>query len=665
MFFVVVGTVYLATIVGAFFAFHWGAHRISDEFVERFALAQNELERNRILSLVERELVLSRKLADDPQVRDWILNEEDPDLRDRAERQIDSYHRFLGYGTVFIAIESSGRYYVTGGDSSTMMETVLERDNPLDRWFFDTLERDGDHEMNVNYDAVLDEVRVWINVIVRDAEGRRIGVAGSGIDLTDFLENLVDRNEPGIQTVIVNSAGELQAHPDRSLIEHNARVDDHADKITIFDLVPDAESGKALGAAIDAKPQQARLFPLNLNGQTAMTALGYLPALDWHHLVLVDAGSIIGPVDFLPLGLVFLASLLTVLIGLFLLFNRFILEPLSRLTQAAEHVAEGAYHTRLPETADNEIGTLSASFNAMTAKLRDYTANLESMVAHRTEALAAANQDLTESQQRLTDSIQYARLIQQSIIPSSAELNRFMAEHFLIREPVDLVGGDFPFCRETPDGFCIAAVDCTGHGVPGAFMTMMVNALLNRITETDPHGQPAAILDALHRLVQETLRGGGSQLENGLDIAFCRVDLRRQTLDFAGAGLPLFVMEGENVREIRGERRRVGFSNFRATRRSPRTSGKTPDPSTQHRIPLNDRQRFYLISDGVLDLPGGEHGFGFGRRRLKDLLSRIAGLPMEQQKLRIRDELRAYQGDHPQRDDMLFCGFRIVSSELQ
>ncbi len=651
VFLTVVAFAYLVTLTGAFVAFYWSARSISDEYVERFALAQNELERNRILSLVDRELALSRKLADDPQVRDWIRDENDPELRALAQRQIESYHRFLGYGTVFVAVRSSGNYYVSAGESPDLMQTVLDTNDPDDRWFFEFLERNPDYSMNVNYDALLDEVRVWMNVIVRDADGAPIGVAGSGIDLTRFLENLVEHSEPGIRTIIVNSAGELQAHPDRSLIEHNARVVDDADKVTVFDLLDDSKSIGSLRSAIAGNATGAKLFPLVMDGQTAVTAVGSLTDLDWHNLVLVDAGTIIGPGDFLPLGLVFLASLLAVLFCLMFLLNSLIIDPLQKLTRAAGSVAEGAHDTQIPEGGNNEIGELSASFNTMTRKIRQYTSGLESMVKERTKALAATNRDLTASQKRITDSIQYARIIQNSILPSPQELDPHLAEYFVILEPVDPVGGDFHFFRETRDGFCVAAVDCTGHGVPGAFMTMMVNALLNRIIETAPDKGPAAVLDTLHVLVQETLRGnanGGQAVENGLDIAFCRVRPGDEVIDFAGAGLPLFVKDDLGIREIPGDRRRLGFSSAHESR-----------AFTEHRLALSPEQTFYLTSDGVLDLPGGEKGFGLGRKRLTELLSQLAGRSLAEQEEHLRQALKDYRGDHPQRDDLLLCGFRV------
>lgn len=651
VFLTVVVATYLATAIGAFFAFSWSTRGISEEFVERYVLAQSVLERNRILSVVDRELVLSRKLADDPQIREWMLNEGDPEVRERAARQLESYQRFLGDGALFLAFRASNHYYVTSDGSLNFEQTILAPGQAVDRWFFDFLKRDEDYALNVNYDVLLDEVRVWINVMVRDVEGRPIGVAGTGIDLTKFLDDLVNDKNGGISSVIINSAGELQAHEDRSLIEHNGRAKREEDKVTIFDLISDPGGQSRLTSAIAAGGDEPRVFPLKNDGKASVTALASIPELDWHNLVMVDADSIIGLSDFLPLGLVFLLSLLVVLAGLFLILSRLVLTPLGTLTNAAGAVAEGAYETALPPGGTDEIGKLSASFRTMTEQIRRHTTDLEKKVAERTRVLAETNRELVESRERVMDSIRYARLIQHSILPSPAELATHLDGHFAILEPCDLVGGDFYFFREVDEGFCVAAVDCTGHGVPGALMTMMVNALLNRVIELHPRKGPGAMLQELHGLVQATLKSGDNTIlnvENGLAIALCRVSPKEGILEFAGGGLPLFFRENGKLRSFPGDRRPLGF-----------TSSKEEAPFTEHRLKIRAGSTFYLITDGILDLPGGENGFGLGRKGLQRILENQNAPDIGEQEKQIRLALEKFQGGCSRKDDMLLFGFRV------
>src|SRR5690606_15475125 len=182
-------------------------------------------------------------------------------------------------------------------------------------------------------------------------------------------------------------------------------------------------------------------------------------------------------------------------------------------------------------------------------------------------------------------------------------------------------------------------------------MTMMANALLNRVIDQNPRMKPGAMLEELHRLVQETLRSGESGLsavENGLDIALCRVLPEEGAVEFAGAGLPLLVREGTELRTVAGDRRHIGF-----------TSAKENVPFTENRIGIREDSVFYLFTDGVWDLPGGEDGFGLGRKRLQSILEVQNVSNLEEQGQRIRSALDEYQGDWSRKDDMLIFGFRV------
>ncbi|MFI4911800.1 MAG: SpoIIE family protein phosphatase [Sedimentisphaeraceae bacterium JB056] len=645
--------IYFITAIATLLVFKISVGKVGDQYVKRFALSQNMLEKNRILSLVQSELALSRKLANDPGLIEWMLNEDDKQLQNSIEKELQSYNRFLKSGTNFIAILKTGSYYINGVKDS---ENTLSPDDPYSKWFYDAIEGNRSHYINVDYNLQLDEVRVWFNVIVRDNHGSPIGMAGSGMDLGNFLRDLIEDHEPGVETIIINSTGQLQAYKDRSLIEHNARVRKDIDKKTIYDLLDSKQDKDTIREAVLKVSDSAKLeqFKLNIGGKKIIATISSIPELGWYNLVLVDGSLVMGLTDFMPIGIIFLISLLAVMFCVLLILNKLVLRPLGRLTDAAGLVAEGAYETSLPPAKSNEIGRLSDSFNIMTAKIKNYTRNLEQMVEKRTEALNSANKELIESQKRITDSIQYAKLIQSSILPPEKELDDSLKDYFTIFQPLDIVGGDFYFFQKTDEGFFVAVVDCTGHGVPGAFMTMMTAALLSRVIETMPHSEPSAMLEKLHYLVQETLRSENdfSHLENGLDIALCKVNLREKNLKFSGAGLGLITIESNNIEEISGDKLHLGFSNSRKEYKF-----------TNHSLELNGKKRYYMLTDGVLDLPGGKKGFGLGRRKLKNMIIENQKVPMNEQKERFIELLDNYRGNYLQRDDVTMIGFEIKVPE--
>ncbi|MBP7563853.1 MAG: cache domain-containing protein, partial [Candidatus Cloacimonetes bacterium] len=306
---------YLITIIAAVYAFIGSSGKISKNYINRFVKAQNQLEKNKLIALLERELTLSQKLADDPAIIKWIQNENNSSQMLLAEEQLTSYHKLIETSSQFIAIKSSNHFYL--GNIRTPGKVLVEGTS-ADRWFYEALNAEKDYSLNVNYDNLLNKVMVWINVLVRDKDGNAIAVAGSGIDLSGFLEKLLLHDEKGVSTVIINSLGQIQAHPDRSIVEHNGRAKQDSDKIKIYDLLKNPKDHELIKQAIaslndNAQPVQLRL---NIHDKKSIVAIGHIPHIDWYNMVIVDEDSLIGVKDFVPLGMVFLISLILMLISI-------------------------------------------------------------------------------------------------------------------------------------------------------------------------------------------------------------------------------------------------------------------------------------------------------------------------------------------------------------
>jgi len=656
---------YVVTTAASVFVFVRTVGAVAQEYVERFSVSQNLLERNRILAIIDRDATLSLKLADDPVVRAWMLNEEEASLREPALLQLESYRNLFRDRSYFVAIADGLSYYINTPETNGTERTVMDPEAPHDRWFFATLESEREFWINVDYNRYLNEIRVWINTLVRAEDGSLLGAAGTGLDLSEFLDALVEHEAPGVATIIVNADGQILAHRDRALIDHNARVTEDRDRIDLDTLLSTAEGVRLMRqtradlhssqldseAAADAAvtdPEAVATLTVELEGQAVTAAVGYIAELEWYNLVLVEEGQVIALSDFYPLLQIVVISLIAVGVAVALMLNRLVLAPLGRLDRAAQRVAAGDYEVSLEGERANEIGRVARSFSSMTEKIRDYTANLEQMVADRT-------QELRESQDRVMESIRYGKLIQSSIMPSETEMRRHLSSSFVIHEPLDIVGGDFLYFRPVPDGFCIAVVDCTGHGVPGAFMTMLVSAALNRVMESvGADTGTDEMLRQLHAYVQDSLRGAEDTqyLDNGFDIALCRYLHNTQELEFSGAGLPLLYSEGGKLQRVEGTRVRLGF---RSTEASPAIA--------RQRLTVKQDSVYYLLSDGVLDLPGGEDGFGLGNKGLQRVLSGLGSTTLARQLPVLQSELRRYQGEWELRDDVILLGFSPLIQE--
>ncbi len=310
----------------------------------------------------------------------------------------------------------------------------------------------------------------------------------------------------------------------------------------------------------------------------------------------------------IPVVGLLLLSLLGAIAVLGVTLNRIVLRPLRRLTQLSHAMARGDYGARMAADRADEIGVLADSFNRMADTVQDHTRTLETRVQERTEALAATNR-------AIMDSINYAQLIQSSILPNAETLNAGLTEHVVLWRPRDVVSGDFYLCREVADGFVVAVADCTGHGVPGAFMTMTASAMLNNALDLMGARDPAAVLAAVDRKVRAALHQEGGprslaeRFDNGLDLALCHVNPAEGRMVYAGARIPLLIVTPDSVTELRADRSSLGYR---------RETGAPAAVFRNHTIALRPGQTFCLATDGLTDQNGGELGRSFGKKRLRE-----------------------------------------------
>ncbi|MGH6824185.1 PAS domain-containing protein [Methyloceanibacter sp.] len=263
--------------------------------------------------------------------------------------------------------------------------------------------------------------------------------------------------------------------------------------------------------------------------------------------------------------------------------------------------------------------------------------------------------ELKESEQRaaaanqlILQSLRYARRIQAAILPQLRELATVSDDHFLIWEPRDIVGGDFFWFQPIRDGHAVIVGDCTGHGVPGAFMTLVAWGMLDRMLQLAPSENPSEVLAGLHRGVQ-TLLGQDQktgETDDGLEAGVCFINPDRRKMAFAGARFSLWRSNERGVTEIKGDRKGVGY------RRYPKETS-----FTDITLPYGEGDSFYMTTDGLIDQIGGPRGRSFGKRRFQTLLKKYQGHPMQIQAEAVRTELARYQGQQIRRDDLTILGF--------
>ncbi|MFA7272304.1 MAG: PAS domain S-box protein [Crocinitomicaceae bacterium] len=276
-------------------------------------------------------------------------------------------------------------------------------------------------------------------------------------------------------------------------------------------------------------------------------------------------------------------------------------------------------------------------------ELEETLAELEDRVQRRTSELEDKNRNIT-------DSINYAKRIQLGLLTAPSTLKEVFEKSFMLSRPSNIVSGDFFWCLETAKSKFIAVADCTGHGVPGALMSIIGNNLLNQVIVEEGIENPADILYRLDQKLATALGGDTRQMvRDGMDIAICRLDTQDQLMHFSGALRPVFLVTNDGkILEITGNRNSIG-GGVELAKKLFETKTHTYEPN----------QRFYLCSDGYYSQFGGEKGKKFMKKRFKELLGELKSIPITEQKIYFLDKLKAWQGSHDQVDDVLLIGIEI------
>jgi serine phosphatase RsbU (regulator of sigma subunit) len=273
---------------------------------------------------------------------------------------------------------------------------------------------------------------------------------------------------------------------------------------------------------------------------------------------------------------------------------------------------------------------------------------LEQKVKERTAEIEMQKNEIAEQKKEITDSIFYARRIQSAILPSTSMLTSVLSEHFVLFLPKDIVSGDFYWSFVKGDKIVILAADCTGHGVPGAFMSMLGVSFLNEIVNAHKLDSAASILNELRDHVKATLAQSGSaeHARDGMDISLCIIDQKKSILQYAGAYNPLYMIRSEELTEIKADKMPIGWYDL-------------DTEFTNNIVNLRKGDCFYIFSDGFSDQFGGEFGKKYLSKPFKNFLLKIHGQPMTKQKEMLFEEFENWKGKLHQVDDVLVIGFRI------
>ena len=289
-----------------------------------------------------------------------------------------------------------------------------------------------------------------------------------------------------------------------------------------------------------------------------------------------------------------------------------------------------------------EVYNLKVQNRNLIKYMEDAKLNLEQKVMERTR-------EIEQQRLNITDSIHYASRIQKALLPQSEVLDKLMPSHFVLNKPKDIVSGDYYWASKKSDSLIIAVADCTGHGVPGAFMSILGLNFLNEIVSNSDTLQANDILNELREKTIKALGQTGQRDEarEGMEMALCVVDYKRKMIQFSGAFRPMYLISEGELSVIIGDRMPIGIYEEEKVSFSNKE------------VPFKENDMIYLFTDGYVDQIGGLQRKTFKSVRFKKLLKEISHKPMHEQKSILREEHEIWRAGQEQIDDILILGVEL------
>lgn len=335
----------------------------------------------------------------------------------------------------------------------------------------------------------------------------------------------------------------------------------------------------------------------------------------------------------------------------------FDLHPKEMLNRSSEVIADvwekkGLIYTDVPFiTSSGEILPVECSAKVIPYRGRPailiYARDIRERLRMEKE-IRDKNAVIEEKNKNITDSIRYAKRIQDSFLPTKAFMDEILLNYFVLFIPKDIVSGDFFWVNKTDSKIFFSAIDCTGHGVPGAFVSIIAYVKLQQALIIHKLYTPSEMLDKLNEGVTEFFSQQGTSIEikDGMDIALCALDRKKMLLEYSGANNPIYIVRNKELIEIHADKQPIGEYLFRKK-------------FTNKEIAVMQGDTIYLFSDGYADQFGGPKGKKFKHRQLRDVLLSVRDKSMDGQKEFLLNALSEWKGELEQVDDILVLGIRI------
>ncbi|ADK15881.1 MULTISPECIES: SpoIIE family protein phosphatase [Clostridium] len=541
---------------------------------------------------ISRAVETSYIFARDPLNVEWVNGEEkDQKVGKLVLSNLESIATSYDYNYFFIAgVKTKNYYFRQSLNKNDKNFIVLSENNPEDRWFFETLKSKKQMSFNVNYDRVMDDTFLFVNTIMGSVENP-VGITGVALSLNNITKEFKEFK--------VGKKSNLWMVDEKGVIKLSDKREDVGKKVEEF--LP-----KDVVKQIQNRPLNVKVAQYyDSNDEIMDYAYCKLNSTDWTLFYEIPRKESISLINSLKIN-----TVITVILVLlfFMLLYYFISKKIANPYKQAMMINE----------------------------------ELENKVSVRTR-------ELQESNEKIKDSIEYAKRLQESILPLDKEMKKVFMDSFVIWKPRDIVGGDFFWLREIKDMIILAVGDCTGHGVPGALMTMTVNAILHDIVTTINSDDPSTILKELHVRLKETLNKSSNpqSIDDGLDIALFCID-KKSNVMYCGANLDLYIKRGKEVKIVKPQTRGVGYDYIELNQ-----------SLCSEVISAEEGDILIVSTDGFIHQNGGSKNYPFGKKRLYNMIQKCEAQDLGSMKIEFETVLQNYMGNKEQRDDITVFAFKL------
>lgn len=449
-------------------------------------------------------------------------------------------------------------------------------------------------ELNVNYDREMDDSFLFVNILMGEVDDP-IGITGVGLSLNEITKEF--------QNYKVGNQSNLWMIDDNGIIQLSDKKEDIGKKYNEF--IPDNVFYEIKNKSKETKEDVTVSQYSNKNNEIMDYAYCKLASSDWILFYKIPRTESISLIDSLKINtLINIIIIILFFMVLFYFISRKIADPYKQ--------------------------TILINME------------LENKVNIRT-------QELKESNEKINASIEYAKRLQESILPTEDDLKRLFKENFVIWKPRDIVGGDFFWIREIDDVIVLAVGDCTGHGVPGAFMTMTVNAILHNIVNDLNKEDPSIILRELHIQLKQALNknSNSNSVDDGLDIAIFCIK-KKSSISYVGANIDLYIKRNKEVQILKPQSKGVGYSYIEINK-----------SLKNEVIQIQEEDIFIVTTDGFIHQNGGSKNYPFGKKRLYNMIEQCEFTDLISMKKEFENTLELYMNNEEQRDDITVFAFKL------